>query len=88
MVQYSCYYYAVNEHERGFESSMPFTQIKLPSPDDRDPHPRLLFDGNRGVHAGDTFHALFSDGSHDITIECSGTLTGPVSWYISTPGFG
>ena len=37
------------------------SQIKLPAPNDRDPHPRLLVDGD-GVHAGQGFRALFPDG--------------------------
>ena len=33
-----------------------YSQIKLPSPNDHDPHPRLLVDGY-GIHAGDSFRA-------------------------------
>ena len=54
------------------------SQIKLPSPDDHDPHPRLLLNGY-GIHAGSSYTALLPDGWHDIT--------GPACWYISTPGF-
>ncbi len=61
-------------------------QLKLPSPEDLDPHPRLLLD-DYGIHAGDSFQALFPDGWHDITLEISWKQTGPASWYISTPGF-
>lgn len=43
-------------------------QIQLPAPEDFDPHPRLLLNG-RGIHAGETFHALFPDGWREITIE-------------------
>ncbi len=37
------------------------SQLKLPDPNDSDPHPRLLLDGY-GVHAGQSFTALFPDG--------------------------
>ena len=63
-----------------------FSQIKLPSPSDQDPHPRLLVDGD-GIHAGQGFRALFPSGWHDITLEVSWEPTGPGCWYISTPGF-
>lgn len=43
-------------------------QIQLPAPEDFDPHPRLLLNG-RGIHAGETFHALFPDGWREITIQ-------------------
>ena len=36
-------------------------QITLPDPNDHDPHPRILVNG-RGIHAGETFTALFPDG--------------------------
>ena len=62
------------------------SQLKLPSPNDTDPHPRLLLDGY-GIHAGACFRALFPDGWHDITLEVSWDETGPACWYISTPGF-
>ena len=61
-------------------------QIQLPAPEDFDPHPRLLLNG-RGIHAGETFHALFPDGWREITIEMSWEPEGPGCWYISTPGF-
>ena len=62
-------------------------QIKLPSPDDHDPHPRLLVNG-WGLHAGDGYTALMPDGQwHDITLEVDWDITGPECWYISTPGF-
>ena len=44
-----------------------YSQLQLPDPADRDPHPRLLLDGY-GVHAGESFRALFPDGWHDITL--------------------
>lgn len=44
------------------------SQIRLPSSKDTDPHPRLLLNG-RGIHAGETFRALFPDGWREITIE-------------------
>jgi len=62
-------------------------QLQLPDPADVDPHPRLLLDG-RGIHAGESFMAMFPDGWHDITLEVRWELTGPDCWYISTPGFG
>ena len=62
------------------------SQIKLPAPNDRDPHSRLLIGGD-GVHAGQGFRALFPDGWHDITLEVSWEPTGPGCWYISTPGY-
>ena len=60
-------------------------QITLPDPNDHDPHPRILVNG-RGIHAGETFTALFSDGWHEITLEMCWDITGPACWYISTPG--
>ncbi len=62
------------------------SQLKLPDPNDSDPHPRLLLDGY-GIHAGQSFNALFPDGWHDITLEVSWDATGPACWYISTPGY-
>lgn len=62
-------------------------QICLPSPNDTDPHPRLLLNG-WGIHAGTGVTALFPDGWHDITLEVSWDETGPACWYISTPGYG
>lgn len=62
------------------------SQLKLPAPDDHDPHPRLLLDGY-GIHAGSCFQALFPDGWHDITLEVTWEQTGPACWYISTPGY-
>ena len=51
-------------------------QIQLPAPEDFDPHPRLLLNG-RGIHAGETFRALFPDGWREITIEMSWEPEGP-----------
>lgn len=62
------------------------SQIKLPDPNDHDPHPRLLVDGY-GIHAGQGFRARFPDGWHDITLEVVWEITGPGCWYISTPGY-
>ncbi len=62
------------------------SQLKLPDPNDSDSHPRLLLDGY-GIHAGQSFNALFPDGWHDITLEVSWDATGPACWYISTPGY-
>ena len=62
------------------------SQLKLPAPDDHDPHPRLLLDGH-GIHAGSCFQALFPDGWHDITLEIAWEQTGLACWYISTPGY-
>jgi hypothetical protein len=61
-------------------------QLQLPSPDDTDPHPRLLLDGC-GIHAGQPFTALMPDGWHDITLEVDWDTIGPGCWYISTPGY-
>lgn len=61
-------------------------QIKLPAPSDADPHPRLLLD-DYGIHAGQSFRALFPDGWREITLEVNWNKTGPACWYISTPGF-
>lgn len=58
------------------------SQIKLPSPEDADPHPRLLLNG-RGIHAGESFCALFPDGWRRITVEMSWEPEGPGCWYIS-----
>ena len=62
------------------------SQLKLPGPNDLDPHPRLLLDGD-GIHAGSCFTALIPDGWHDITLEVAWDITGPGCWYISTPGY-
>ena len=59
-------------------------QLQLPNPEDDDPHPRLLLEGD-GVHAGQGFTALFPDGWHDITLEVSWEPTGPGCWYSVTP---
>lgn len=65
-----------------------YSQIKLPSPTDMDPHPRLLLDG-WGLHAGETVLALLPDGKvHGLTLEVSWEQEGPACWYISTPGYG
>lgn len=61
-------------------------QIKLPAPNDHDPHPRLLVNG-RGTHAGDCFVALFPDGWHEISLEVTWDIEGPECWYINTHGF-
>ena len=61
-------------------------QIRLPSPEDTAPHPRLLLNG-RGIHAGETFRALFPDGWREITLEMSQKPEGLGCWYISNPGF-
>ena len=61
-------------------------QLQLPNPEDDDPHPRLLLEGE-GVHAGQGFTALFPDGWHDITLEVAWEPEGPGCWYISTPEF-
>lgn len=61
-------------------------QIRLPDPEEADPHPRLVVDGN-GIHAGQGFSALLPDGWHNITLEVSWDKTGPESWYISTPEY-
>lgn len=62
-------------------------QIKLPSPTDTDPHPRLLVNG-WGIHAGNCFTALMPDGKwHEISLEVDWNTTGPGCWYIATPGY-
>ena len=61
-------------------------QLQLPDPADDDPHSRLLLEGD-GIHAGQSFTALFPDGWHEITLEVAWEPTGPGCWYISTPGF-
>ena len=61
-------------------------QIKLPRPDDTDPHPRLMV-GNWGIHAGEVYTALFPDGWHKVSIEMRWEVTGPECWYIATPGY-
>jgi len=66
--------------------SKEISQIQLPDPSDTDPHPRLLLDGY-GIHAGQSFRALFLDGWHEITLEVSWKQTGLASWYISTLGY-
>lgn len=68
------------------KKNMNIIQIRLPAPDDADPHPRLLVDGD-DIHAGQTFTALLPDGWHRLTLEISWKTTGPGSWYISTPGY-
>ena len=51
-------------------------QLQLPNPEDDDPHPRLLLEGD-GVHAGQGFTALFPDGWHDICSTWCCTWTKP-----------
>ena len=53
-------------------------QLQLPDPSDTDPHPRLILKG-RGIHAGESFTALFPDGWHDITLEVSWEQTGRIT---------
>lgn len=65
---------------------MGLAQIQLPDPSDKDPHPRILVDGE-GIHAGMVFTALMPDGWADITLEIAWDTTGPACWYISTPGY-
>lgn len=65
---------------------MKICQITLPDPADQDPHPRIRVNG-RGIHAGESFTALFPDGWHDITLEVSWDATGPACWYISNREF-
>ena len=54
------------------------SQITLPDPSDQDPHPRLRVNG-RGIHAGESFTALFPDGWHDITLEVCWDVTAGIS---------
>ena len=61
-------------------------QLQLPDLADTDEHPRLPLNGE-GIHAGDSFAALFPDGWHDVTLEIREDQNGPGCWYISTPGF-
>lgn len=61
-------------------------QIQLPDPNDMDPHPRLVVDG-WGLHAGQSYEALFPDGWHRVTFEIRNEIVGPACWYISTDGF-
>ena len=61
-------------------------QIRLPAPDDKDPHPRLLVN-NYGLHAGDVYEALLPDGWHEVTLEVDWEITGPACWYISNPEY-
>lgn len=63
-----------------------FSQLQLPDETDKDPHPRLILNGE-GIHAGQVITALFPDGLHEVTLEVSWEPTGPGCWYISTPGF-
>ena len=55
-------------------------QLQLPDLADTDEHPRLTLNGE-GIHAGDSFAALFPDGWHDVTLEIREDQN------ISTPGF-
>lgn len=61
-------------------------QIQLPDLADDNPHSRLLLEGY-GIHAGQSFTALFPDGWHDITLEVSWGATGPACWYIADPEY-
>lgn len=62
-------------------------QIRLPDPNDDDPHPRLTCDGY-GIHCGDSFSAWLPDGKwHDITLEVRWETEGPECWYISNPEY-
>lgn len=65
---------------------MGLAQIQLPDLSDDDLHPRLLVAGE-GVHAGQSFEALFPDGWHVVTLEIRNKIIGPSCWYISTPGY-
>ena len=56
-------------------------QLQLPNPEDDDPHPRLLFEGE-GVHAVQGFPALFPHRWHDIIQELTSEPEGPGCWYI------
>lgn len=40
-------------------------QLQLPDLADTDEYPRLILNGE-GIHAGDSFTALFPDGWHDV----------------------
>lgn len=63
------------------------TQIRLPDPNDDDPHPRLMCDG-WGINCGDSFSAWLPDGKwHDITLEVRWETEGPECWYISNPEY-
>ena len=59
-------------------------QIRLPSPEDTDPQLRLLLNG-RGIHAGETFRALFPDGWREITLEMSQSPKAPTAGTSPTP---
>lgn len=61
-------------------------QIQLPAPEDTDPYPRLLLNG-RGIHAGETFRALFPDGWREITLETSQKPEAPAAGTSPTPVF-
>ena len=63
------------------ESDYRICQIKLPDPNDFDPHPRLLLDG-WGIHAGECFEALMPDGWHNIRLEINWDVEGAACWYI------
>lgn len=62
------------------------SQLKLPAPEDHDPHPRLLLNGY-GIHAGSCYTALFPDGWHEISLEIRWDVTGPGCWYIDDPEY-
>ena len=51
-------------------------QLQLPDLADTDEHPRLTLNGE-GIHAGDSFAALFPDGWHDVTLEIREDQNGP-----------
>ncbi len=62
-------------------------QIRLPNPEDDDPHPRLICDGY-GIHCGETFSAWLPDGCwHSVTLEIRWDMEGPGCWYISNPEY-
>ena len=62
------------------------SQLKLPAPEDHDPHPRLLLNGY-GIHAGSCYTALLPDGWHEISLEICWDVTGPGCWYIDDPAY-
>ena len=60
-------------------------QIQLPEAGDKDPHPRLTFDGY-GLHAGQPLTVWMPDGWHTVTLEMLWEVEGAGCWYINTPG--
>lgn len=53
-------------------------QLQLPNPEDDDPHPRLLLEGD-GVHAGQGLQPCFQMGGMILPWRCPGSRPAPAA---------